>query len=113
MLSFISCAPRHVVPPSSVMNPRTSTPLVVNVGATPPGHLVPLNQVCVPVPPLVNSSKKLYARLAGVLLIVHVRAPVAVLMKYVPVVQSIADADTDTILVQAPPFISKAKAGEA
>ena len=47
--------PRQVVPLSSVMNARRSTPDTVSVGAVPPGHLT-LGQVIAADPPFVNSK---------------------------------------------------------
>ena len=50
------------MPASSVENANKSIPAVVNVGATPPGHLIPANQLFVTSPPLVYSIKKLCTR---------------------------------------------------
>ena len=97
MLSSISATPRHVVPPSLVVNPSRSTPEVVKVGAVPPGHFIDAGHVCVPVPPLVNCSRMTSDRLAGTLVNVQVSAPEAVLVKKLPTEQSIAEALTAVV----------------
>jgi hypothetical protein len=77
-------APRQLVPASSVINTKTSTPLLVKLGAVPAGHLVAAGQYCVYAPPLVNSKIILPAleatplELVGGLVKDHVTAPTAV-----------------------------------
>lgn len=81
-ISFPSTKPDHVVPPSCVKKPIASLPAVVSVGAVPPTHLTPENQVITAEPPLVTSNIKLFTEpVVATLLTVSVVAPEIVLLK--------------------------------
>jgi hypothetical protein len=54
-LANMLARPRQFVPPSSVIKTNTSTPVVVKVGAVPPGHLTVAGHVIAADPAFVNS----------------------------------------------------------
>ena len=87
-----------MVPESSVVKTRISTPLAVSEAATPPPHLTLVGQVTVADPPLVI-SKTQPAYPEGIFENVRVVLPVISFEKYSPTDKSISFADIAVTIV--------------